>query len=202
MQARYGAHTKTGHMQYTPARYSSICRKCMDAEAKKSRARLKQIDPMRIQWQNLRGGALRRGIVCPKAPPFKLSEIPDTCPVLGIPLNPLGAGVRAGDGQYRAQRDISKEQSAGNTSFDRIDPDPNIGYASGNLVVISNRANALKRDATPEESLRVAAYSYRESLKRGLVAADPIQDLIDAASKSKSPAIQAAVAAFKKAAFP
>jgi hypothetical protein len=49
--------------------------------------------------------------------------IPDTCPLLGIPM-----------------------QSA---SLDRIDPSK--GYIKGNVWVISNRANTLKNDATLSE---------------------------------------------------
>lgn len=68
--------------------------------------------------------------------PFALSlkdiRIPDICPVLGIPLV-VG----------------KKKPRPGSPSLDRIVPKK--GYIPGNVVVISYRANILKRDGTAEE---------------------------------------------------
>jgi len=65
--------------------------------------------------------------------------IPETCPVLGIPL------FRSGDAR------------APNTpSLDRILND--VGYIRGNVAVISWRANQLKRDASPAEVAALAAW--------------------------------------------
>lgn len=55
-------------------------------------------------------------------------EIPDACPVLGVPLK------------------INTEYCP---SIDRIDP--NKGYVKGNVRIISNRANVLKNNATVGE---------------------------------------------------
>ena len=41
-------------------------------------------------------------------------------------------------------------------SLDRLIPE--LGYVKGNIIVVSNRANTLKRDATPEELMKVARF--------------------------------------------
>lgn len=65
--------------------------------------------------------------------PFKLSiddfEIPSRCPVLDIPI--------------RCGKAVSTDNSP---TLDKIIPE--IGYVSGNVVVISNRANRLKSNAS------------------------------------------------------
>lgn len=62
--------------------------------------------------------------------------VPAFCPVLGIPL------------------DRSDVEHA--PSLDRIDNTK--GYVDGNVVVISNRANKLKKDATVEELQKLARF--------------------------------------------
>jgi len=69
-----------------------------------------------------------------------IEPIPDVCPVLGLALNWDRAGLPAGD----------------SPSLDRIDN--NLGYIPGNVMVISNRANMIKSDATAEEVQAVADY--------------------------------------------
>jgi hypothetical protein len=64
-------------------------------------------------------------------------RVPTICPVLGIPLS---VGPNGG-------HDASP-------SVDRIDPEK--GYVSGNMCVISMRANRIKNNASPEELRRVA----------------------------------------------
>lgn len=65
--------------------------------------------------------------------------VPEVCPVLGIPLNRGGIGIKG------ARPD--------SPSVDRIRPE--LGYVKGNVRVISNRANTLKCDASIEELERV-----------------------------------------------
>lgn len=76
--------------------------------------------------------------------PFSITvddfEIPDFCPVFGTPLLPTAFSVR--DNMT--------------PSLDRIDPLK--GYIPGNVVVVSWRANQIKRDATPYELLCLAAF--------------------------------------------
>jgi len=67
-----------------------------------------------------------------------IEPIPDICPVLDLTLNWDRAGLPAGD----------------SPSLDRIDN--SLGYVPGNVMVISNRANMIKCDATAEEVQAVA----------------------------------------------
>lgn len=68
-----------------------------------------------------------------KGVPFTLTlgdiHIPDVCPVLGLPLEPIRSDIH---------------QRAGSPSIDEIIPGR--GYVPGNVAVISWRANSLKRD--------------------------------------------------------
>lgn len=81
--------------------------------------------------------AARKGIE------FRLTEfdivIPETCPVLGIPLTRY-CGNLAG----------------GAPTLDR--KDNSLGYIPGNVAVISHRANRLKADAALEEMLAIVRY--------------------------------------------
>ena len=86
--------------------------------------------------------------------PFELSEhdfeIPDVCPVLGIPLA-MGVG-RSGPREW-------------SPTIDRIIP--SLGYVPGNVVVVSWRANRLKSDGTMEELARIVSwYTARENEER------------------------------------
>ena len=77
--------------------------------------------------------------------PFNITRedlfIPEKCPVLGIPLVPSTRG------NGFAERDNSP-------SIDRIDPSN--GYVSGNVVVISWRANRIKGNFCSDDLQRVA----------------------------------------------
>lgn len=69
--------------------------------------------------------------------------VPEICPVLGIVL-------QKGSGPFQAS----------SPSIDRVDSSK--GYISGNVQVISWRANALKRDGTLAEFRKIVAYMERE----------------------------------------
>ena len=90
---------------------------------------------------NAKSRAKRKGV------PFALTiddvpPIPETCPVLGIPLQ------------------INNDAARGDSpSLDRIKPE--LGYVPGNVMWISNRANSIKNDATPAE-LRAVADFYEK----------------------------------------
>lgn len=75
--------------------------------------------------------------------PFNLDVsdiiVPSHCPVLGILIDP----------SYR-------RRSENSPSIDRAIP--SLGYVSGNVVVISWRANRLKSDASVDELRRIASY--------------------------------------------
>jgi len=67
--------------------------------------------------------------------------VPDFCPALGIPL-------------YRAKG--RKAQGPHSPTLDRLNPD--LGYVTGNVMVVSARANQIKSDSTPSELYRVACF--------------------------------------------
>lgn len=102
----------------------------------------------RMVWLKARQRAAEKGV------PFTvtvedLPPIPELCPVFGIELR-WGIG---------APTDNSP-------SLDRIVPE--LGYVPGNIHWISNRANTLKRDATPEELRKVADYFTRLERSRSV----------------------------------
>ena len=74
--------------------------------------------------------------------------IPTTCPVLGIPLH-------QGTGQL----------TPNSPSLDRIDSTQ--GYTKNNVIVISYRANSLKKDATVDEMNALATFYTRLTHKNG-----------------------------------
>jgi hypothetical protein len=110
-----------------------------------------EIPPMHITQKSInelynhyKGSAKSRSI------PFRLTKVdfhelsfPLTCPILGIPLR-FNTGKNMTDDSY---------------SLDRIDSSK--GYTKENVIVVSNRANILKRDATLEE-LQMMAKFYAE----------------------------------------
>jgi hypothetical protein len=102
--------------------------------------------PISVLYSQLKSSAKSRGIefTITKTDLCDLS-FPLACPILGIRLK-WNKGC-AGDDSY---------------SIDRINNA--IGYVPGNLVVISNRANSLKRDATLRE-LQLLAEFYTELTK-------------------------------------
>jgi hypothetical protein len=93
--------------------------------------------PIRL-WQRAKQRARRDGREFTIFP--EDIHIPDVCPVLGTPLLVGGTYTKR----------------ANSPSLDRIDNSK--GYTPDNICVISNRANNLKNDATPEEMRRVLAY--------------------------------------------
>ena len=86
-----------------------------------------------------RNNALQKGIM------FDLNisdlyPLPKTCPVLGIPLSYADNKGAADDAM----------------SIDRIDPTK--GYVKDNIVLVSQRANRIKNDATPRELRKIADF--------------------------------------------
>jgi hypothetical protein len=80
-----------------------------------------------------------------KSIPFDIDQqyiksiLTESCPILGIPL-------KKGIGSF----------SDNSPSLDRINP--NLGYVKGNVKVISDRANRIKRDASIEELKAIINY--------------------------------------------
>jgi hypothetical protein len=109
--------------------------------------RIRQRDP--IQWllYRIKCRCKKEGI------PFGVvsSDIPmpTHCPVLGMELNYLGSVGSGG------------EKPPNTASIDRIIP--SLGYVRGNVVVVSWRANSLKKDATLKEM--EALYTFYKNIK-------------------------------------
>lgn len=89
--------------------------------------------------RNAKARALVAGV------PFHITKddivIPTHCPILGIPLYRM-LGARGG-GDH-------------SPSLDRVRPA--LGYVPGNVIVISQRANRLKSDATIKELRDIASF--------------------------------------------
>ena len=110
------------------------CRDCMNKISRDYRRSNPEI--------NMLGRARRRAR--DKGLDFNLTiediQIPEKCPVFNIPLIIN-----------------DKPHVDSSPALDRIDSSK--GYIKGNVIVVSNRANFIKRDATPEE-LRLLADFY------------------------------------------
>lgn len=113
----------------------SYCRPC-EVSYKKSR---RQADRTTAQFRKVRDRAKQNGIE------FNLElddiVIPDTCPVLGIPIS----------------RDGNMENWP---SLDRINPEA--GYTKDNVIVVSFLANRIKNNATVEQLGKV--YNFYEQI--------------------------------------
>jgi hypothetical protein len=101
-------------------------------------------DPARFLFRGAKKRARLRGV------PFGLTLadiiVPAVCPVLGIQLS-VGAG----------------RSTDASPTLDRIVPP--LGYIRGNIIVISNKANRIKNDATIEDLRRVADFFDRLTSK-------------------------------------
>lgn len=93
-------------------------------------------DPAKYLWRHAYDRARKKGV------PFSITVddvvVPEVCPVLGFPMV---FGVR---------------HSPFAPSLDRIRPE--LGYVPGNVQIISNRANMMKNEASPEELVRFARW--------------------------------------------
>ena len=129
---------------------SHNCYQCVLERAKakskteEHRAKKRKWDKNRYNWQqhmhiwkNCKNRAAKRGLEFSIDPEDIV--IPETCPVLGIPLS-VG----------------SKGFDPNSPSVDRIDC--NKGYTKDNIAVISMRANRLKSDAQLEEIKAIVKY--------------------------------------------
>lgn len=79
---------------------------------------------------------------------FHEMSFPLTCPILGIPLR-FNTGRVMSDDSY---------------SLDRIDS--SLGYTKENCIVVSNRANILKRDAKLDELQKLCKFYTELELTR------------------------------------
>ena len=54
---------------------------------------------------------------------------------------------------------------------------PKLGYVEGNVQIISWKANALKRDGSPEEWEKIAEWCKKEDIKKRLEGRHPDQQI-------------------------
>lgn len=115
----------------------STCKKCSHKlKERERRARSWRDDAKQTMINNCRQRSKAKGMECTITK--EDIDIPESCPVLGIPLKKGGNFL-------------------GNSpSVDRVDNTK--GYIPGNVQVISYRANAIKSDATKEELALVLEY--------------------------------------------
>jgi hypothetical protein len=93
-------------------------------------------NPVKALLRGVRENARKKGIEYALVPSDII--VPDTCPILGIPLFKSGG-----------------RQTNNSPSVDRLDPSK--GYVKDNVWVISWRANSIKKDATLEELEKIVS---------------------------------------------
>jgi hypothetical protein len=127
----------------------SFCRECKRSFSEAAR----RADP-KSAWAKVMCARLRHRVQQQNLPlnltvEYLVSICPDVCPVLDIPLlYPITWGKRAAN--------------KNSPSIDKFYP--HLGYVVGNVSVISNRANTLKRDSTAGELAKVCA--WMEAMER------------------------------------
>lgn len=101
------------------------------------------IDPRRRMIFAARQRAKRDGRECTLKP--EDIKMPDDCPILGIPLE-----------SSTAERRKTSAETDNSHSLDRVNNEG--GYTPDNILVVSNKANKLKRDGDIQDILPVMAY--------------------------------------------
>lgn len=115
-----------------------ICKNCSRAKKEKQkRERTWKYDAVKIMLMNSKARAKKANLKFSLKPEDII--IPEKCPVLDIPL-------------FRC----SKNNWMSSPSIDRIDNTK--GYIKNNIVVVSRRANILKKDATLKEIQQIANF--------------------------------------------
>lgn len=109
-----------------------------NAHRRRTAANMRKNNYVTVMLYGIKQRAKRKGIC------FTLTKadivIPTHCPVLGIPLVQTNKGLHQDD----------------SPSLDRIVP--SLGYVSGNVKIISWRANRIKCDATSKELQLISQY--------------------------------------------
>jgi hypothetical protein len=95
---------------------------------------------MREKFSRKKANAQRQGLEFTVE--FGELTFPTHCPILGIELDYFA--------EFRSEYSVS---------FDRIDP--NKDYVSGNVVVVSWRANRIKNDGSAEEHQKIANFLFQ-----------------------------------------
>lgn len=122
----------------TTTEHRTTCKNCSRAlKEKERRNRDWKVDAAKLLYKNIKSRCKRTG----KEFSINLEDIiiPEKCPVFGFEL----------------KREDKKTWMFA-PSVDRIDSSK--GYINGNIIVVSRRANILKRDSTPDELRKLADY--------------------------------------------
>lgn len=124
--------TKCGVIYFKKSKTVTFCNTC-------NSNRVKEETPEVKMWRRAKRRAKERGL------PFEIERsdivIPSACPILGYTLIPKSG--KSG-GTYNSP------------SLDKVIPE--LGYVKGNIQVISQRANAMKADASLEELRMFASW--------------------------------------------
>lgn len=130
-------------------KYRSENRELVNSTAKKSHNRTRRQNPQYALIAAAKCRAKKQSL------PFNLKKtdiiIPEFCPVLGIKLN-FNIGQKCGGDN--------------SPSIDRIIPE--LGYVTGNIQVISKRANSIKNFGTIEDHKRVVEYMKNHYITKQL----------------------------------
>ena len=117
--------------------YQRVCKVCDNARRK---ACYEACDKDQHSLKSIKARAVAKGL------PFDLTlddiAVPSVCPVLGLKLS----------------REVGGKANS-SPSVDRVVP--SLGYVKGNVQVISELANRMKADATPEQLLLFADWIYK-----------------------------------------
>lgn len=118
-----------------------------DPEWLKKATREKRANDPKNYWLSVTAAAIRvrakhLNVPCDLTRAFLKTITPDVCPIFGIPFNFAGK--------------VSRKPEYDSASVDRIVPA--LGYVRGNMIVISYRANAIKRDASVAELVRLSEF--------------------------------------------
>jgi hypothetical protein len=113
----------------------------LEGHCKNCRLKYERSNPVLIQTANMvknaRTRARNKGLAFDIDCDYIRSIVPSHCPVFGAPL------------EWSVRRGGDAHALSNSPSLDRIDPSK--GYVKGNVWIISNRANAIKNDASHEE---------------------------------------------------
>jgi len=127
--------------------YHSICKDCANEKTSQwvSENLQKVIDNKRLRRKDMRKSLLEaaQNRARTKNLPINITiddiVVPEFCPILKIKIEKSSGRAKANS-----------------PSLDRIIP--SLGYVKGNIQVISNKANSMKNDATPEQLLNFASW--------------------------------------------
>lgn len=107
-------------------------------QKRKASATYRRKNPLFNMYHNAKNRAKKKGLPFDLTKEYLESIMVKECPVLGIPMEFGGH---------------NRETSP---SLDRIIPE--LGYVKSNVIIISNKANAIKNSASAKEILKVAQW--------------------------------------------